>query len=102
MAIEKYIINKSDLTKLLRGEDLAIQPMGNIKGFCMEITGNPTNGDMIMAMFPEAIKSNFIYSDEDMKDYRIIYLDDYEEMRVSYDWWHAPYKREVKESEDKQ
>jgi len=57
---------------------------------------------MIMAMFPEAIKSNFIYSDEDMKDYRIIYLDDYEEMRVSYDWWHAPYKREVKESEDKQ
>jgi hypothetical protein len=102
MAIEKYIIDNSDLTKLLRGEDLLIRPTGNIKGFCMEITGNPTNGDMIMAMFPKAIKSNFIYSDEDMKDYRIIYLDDYEEMRVSYDWWHAPYKREVKESEDKQ
>jgi hypothetical protein len=101
MAIEKYIINKSDLTKLLRGEDLAIQPMGNIKGFCMEITDNPTNGDMIMAMFPEAIKSNFVYSDEDMKDYVTIYLDDYVEMRVSYDWWNAPYKREVKKYDSK-
>ena len=96
MAIEKYIIDKSDLTKLLKGEDLPINPMGNIKGFCVEITGKPTNGDMILAMFPEAIKSNFIYSDEYMKDYMIIYLDDYEEMRVSYDWWNAPYNREVK------
>jgi hypothetical protein len=96
MAIEKYMINKSDLIKLLRGEDLPIKPTGNIKGFSVEITGNPTNGDMILAMFPEAIKSNFIYSDEYMKDYMIIYLDDYEEMRVSYDWWNAPYKREVK------
>lgn len=35
MAIQKYIIEKSDLTTLLRGEDLAIQPKGNIKGFCV-------------------------------------------------------------------
>jgi hypothetical protein len=53
MAIEKYIIDKSDLTALLKGEDLAIQPKGNIKGFCVEIAGNLTNGDMIKAMFPE-------------------------------------------------
>lgn len=52
MAIEKYIIDKSDLPALLRGEELAIQPKGNIKGFCVEIAGNLTNGDVIKAMFP--------------------------------------------------
>lgn len=51
MAIEKYIIDKSDLPALLRGEDLAIQPKGNIKGFCVEITGDLTNGDVIKAVF---------------------------------------------------
>ena len=54
-----------------------------------------TNGDVFMAMFPDAIKSNYIESGLDMKDYVIIYLGDYE-MRVSYDWWDAPYK-EVEE-----
>lgn len=52
MAIEKYIIDKSDVATLLRGEDLAIQPKGNIRGFCVEIAGNLTNGDLIKAMFP--------------------------------------------------
>lgn len=97
MAIEKYIIDKSDLTALLRGEDLAIQPKGNIKGFCVEIAGNLTNGDVIKAMFPDAIKSNYVESDLVMQDYVTIYLGDYE-MRVSYDWWNAPYKAE---NEDK-
>lgn len=52
MAIAKYIIDKSELTALLRGEDLAIQPKGNINGFCVEIAGNLTNGDVIKAIFP--------------------------------------------------
>jgi hypothetical protein len=51
---------------------------------------------MFFATFPQAIKSNFIYSDEYMKDYVLIYLDEYEEMRVSYDWWTAPYKEDSK------
>jgi hypothetical protein len=50
-----------------------------------------TNGDMFFTIFPQAVKSNFVYSDEDMKDYVLIYLNDYDEMKVSYDWWTAPY-----------
>ncbi len=89
MAIEKYIIDKSDLTKLLRGEDLSIQPMGNIKGFSVEITGNLTNGDMIKAMFPNelltSITSTLWWGDN---------------MSFNKDWWNAPYKREIKESDE--
>ncbi|MGJ1072380.1 hypothetical protein, partial [Enterococcus faecium] len=54
MVVQKYIIDKTDLPALLRGEDLAIQPRGNIRGFCVEIAGKPTNGDMVKAMFPNA------------------------------------------------
>ena len=57
------------------------------------ITERATNGDAFMTMFPDARKSNYIESGWDMKDYVTIYLGDYE-MRVSYDWWNAPYKRE--------
>ena len=85
MAIEKYIIDKSDLIKLLRGEDLAIKPIGNIKGFCIEITGNLTNGDMIKAMFPNelltSITSTLWWGDN---------------MSFNKDWWNAPYKRGLK------
>ena len=75
MAIEKYIIDKSDLTALLRGENLAIQPKGNIKGFCVEIAGNFTNGDVVRAIFNN-------------KDYSII------EQRLCHTmWWNKPYER---------
>ena len=76
MAIEKYIIDKSDLTALLRGEDLAIQPKGNIRGFCVEIAGNLTNGDVIKAMFP----SMEIDAGTQTKD-----------------WWNTPYNAETNE-----
>jgi hypothetical protein len=90
MAIEKYIIDKSDLTALLKGEDLAIQPKGNIKGFCVEIAGNLTNGDMIKAMFPELkveenIGSIYMHGDNE------IFLMAQKKM------WNAPYKKEVEE-----
>ena len=56
------------------------------------IPENPTNGDMIKALFPEAIKSNYIESFMDFEDYIEIYIGKYL-MRVSYDWWIAPYKK---------
>ena len=56
-----------------------------------ELPDNCTNGDMVMAMFPDGVKSNYIESDSVMSDYVTIYLGDYE-MKVSYDWWVAPFK----------
>ena len=92
MAIEKFIIDKSDLAVLLRGEDLVIQPRGNIRGFCVEIAGNVTNGDMVKAMFPNAT----FY--EDTHGYGYVYSDVVrceENYMMTYDkaWWNAPYKK---------
>ena len=84
MAIEKYIIDKSDLTELLRGEVLAIQPKGNIKGFCVEITGNLTNGDVIKAVFP-SVKIEY-----ESSDLTITNLDNITSFRGT--WWNAPYR----------
>lgn len=50
----------------------------------LTIPDNPTNGDMIKAMFPN------IYTEE--CDYDVFTTLD-EETRFTYDWWNAPYKR---------
>lgn len=92
MAIEKYIIDKSDLTALLRGETLAIQPKGNIRGFCVEIAGNLTNGDVIKAIFPNA-SFHYHKANELIDDYvsvNIIGCDTQQD--YSAEWWNAPYK----------
>lgn len=90
MAIEKYIIDKSDLTALLRGEDLAIQPKGNIKGFCVEIAGNLTNGDVIKAMFPQF--DIRIFSETGI----VLVFGENKKFQHFYpiEWWNAPYKAE--------
>lgn len=94
MAIEKYIIDKSELTALLRGEDLKIQPKGNIKGFCVEIAGNATNGDMIKALFPSASVTDHFILGSPIGNIIYIRLEKHQEMRVQEDWWNAPYKVE--------
>lgn len=93
MAIEKYIIDKSDLTALLKGEDLKIQPKGNIKGFCVEIAGNLTNGDMINALFPNAKNIRVDGG------YPLNYIIEGEWHRNLKEWWNAPYKSESEEKE---
>lgn len=93
MAIEKYIIDKSELSALLRGDDLSIKPKGNIKGFCVEIAGTLTNGDVIKAMFPDAEidyheKTDFVDSYVTVFPKACDTCQDY-----SYDYWNAPYKK---------
>lgn len=96
MAREKYIIDKSDLTALLRGEDLAIQPKGNIKGFRVEIAGNLTNGDVIKAMFgiadndiDDGLSTTYVYTDT-----RVLKGQDLLRKQICFqrEWWNAPYK----------
>lgn len=92
MAIEKYIIDKSDLTALLRGEDLKIQTKGNIKGFCVEIAGNLTNGDMINALFPNAKNIRVDGG------YPLNYIIEGEWHRNLKEWWNAPYKEDKRKT----
>ena len=102
MAIEKYIIDKSDLTALLRGEDLAIQPKGNIKGFCVEIADNLTNGDVIKAMYPNA-RVGEIFPACNSDEVYYVFIEKVNgvtnEMRVMKSWWNAPYKAESENKE---
>lgn len=95
MVIEKYIIDKSDLTKLLKGEDLLIRPTGNIKGLCMDITGNPTNGDIIKLLFSngkeyDTINDGCIRFEIEI-DFDYSYCSYFDEV-----WWNEPYIRERK------
>ena len=51
---------------------------------------NATNGDLIKAMFPNALRSDYFENDT-----TIIYLQDENEseMVVPEDWWNAPYQK---------
>ena len=91
MAIEKYIIDKSDLTSLLRGEVLASQPKGNIKGFCVEIAGNLTNGDVIKAVFPN------VEVKEKNNGYEVYFGVGTAIQFFNHRWWNSPYKECDKE-----
>lgn len=51
------------------------------------ISDGATNGDMMMAMFPNAWKSDFI----DIANHSTLYVDDKHELEVDVDWWNAPY-----------
>ena len=84
--IEKYIIGKEDLPKLIRGEELPLSQGSKARAFKIEITGNLTNGDMIMAMFPNA-KANVFAKEVGVKG-----LDTYSVFTKK--WWNAPYKAE--------
>lgn len=68
--------------------DVLIRAIGN--GVELKIPDNPTNGDMIMAMFPNSLRSDYFEN-----GLTFIYLQDEKEseMVVSEDWWNAPYKR---------
>lgn len=101
MAIEKFIIDKSDLPALLKGEDIAIQPKRNIKGFCVQIAGNITNGDMIKAVFSDSTKYEFGILDSLKIVTMFVTSETNQAFYVHFDleWWNAPYKREEKENE---
>ena len=72
--------------------DVGELPKANV----IPIPDNATNGDMIKAMFPDCEQKENIHN-----GYFEMYFDgDFGNpsyMRVSKDWWNAPYKRKVEE-----
>lgn len=49
--VEKYVIDKSDISDLLKGEELPLT-QGRARAFQVEVAGHMTNGDVIKALFP--------------------------------------------------
>lgn len=77
--IEKYIIGKEDLSKLIRGEELPLSQGSKARAFKIEIIGNLTNGDIIKAMFPSEVWLQM------------------KAREFNKTWWNAPYEAESEE-----
>lgn len=90
MAVTKYIIDKSDVSALLRGEELAIQPRGNIRGFCVEIAGDLTNGDVIKALLNPRNDQIKVYGEWVEVEIQKQGFN----FSCTLGWWNAPYKAE--------
>lgn len=81
--VQKYIIDKTDLPKLIRGEELALAQGSKYRAFCIEINEKLTNGDVIRAAFPKA----------EVIEKRAVVMVGISRMIVfDLDWWNAPYK----------
>lgn len=70
----KYVMETSDLGRLIRGEMLSLpQRNGHRRGFEIELMDNPTNGEIIMSIFKE--------------------IQHWSDGQINPSWWNAPYKK---------
>lgn len=94
---EKYIIDKEDLPKLIKGEELSLA-QGKARTFKIEIVRGFTNGDMLKIIFKPYLMTETAYG------YHVFLTEnDYkngEWFNYSKAWWNAPYKIESEESEE--
>ena len=84
---KRYIIDKSDIHDLLAGKALSLS-QGNESAFCITISGDMTNGDMIKALYPGVI----LFTNGAEIGFR-----PKEQTWVIWfhtDWWNAPYREE--------
>lgn len=64
------------------------------------IPDNPTNGDIIKAMFPVVgFTPLTLHTSSDRKEGFYVHIEDYSKydfrLTVSKDWWNAPYEKEI-------
>lgn len=57
-----------------------------------EIPDNPTNGDVIKAMFPNVHVTDEFRLMKPLGTILYLSISKFQEMRVQEDWWNAPYK----------
>ena len=84
---KRYIIDKADIHDLLAGKELSLA-QGRESAFCITISGNMTNGDMIKAIFPdvEVKERNNVYE---------VYFGIGTAIQFfNHQWWNAPYEAE--------
>lgn len=82
--VEKYIIDKSDISDLLKGDELPLT-QGRARAFQVEVAGHMTNGELTKALFPNAknIKVD--------GGYPLNYIIEGEWHRNLKEWWDKPY-----------
>ena len=86
--VQKYIIDKTDLPKLIRGEELALAQGSKYRAFCIEINEKLTNGDVIKALYGFEPNKNSCIIPKDKCNGNPCECDG-----CQYnDWWNKPYK----------
>lgn len=85
---KKYIIDKEDLPKLIKGEALTLT---NDNAFSVEVNGTLTNGDVIKAVFPN------VEVKEKNNGYEVYFGVGTAIQFFNHQWWNAPYKAESEE-----
>ena len=88
MSVMNYILLKDDLPKLLKGEEIPLIN-GENRAFQLSILDGLTNGDVIKALFPNAITETISFN-----GIRLC-VNNLEKTRIAdftYSWWNAPYK----------
>ncbi len=92
---KRYIIDKADIYDLLTGKALSLS-QGNESAFCITISGNMTNGDMIKAVFPNANIDKKLYTY--CVCVKLPYHTKYDTgLLFDLNWWNASYKAESEE-----
>lgn len=92
--ISDTIGGKNDFADCIRD---SVQAVLNNASTVLTIPKNPTNGDMIKAMFPNAEIECGSVIDENCEFFKIVYVKyNGHSAWVHYelDWWNAPYKAE--------
>lgn len=84
--VQKYIIDKTDLPKLIQGEELALTQGSKYRAFCIEINEKLTNGDVIKALFP-----NGSYGTNG-NEVHVFGIGGNGILVFTKDWWNALYK----------
>lgn len=94
---KRYIIDKADIHDLLAGKELSLS-QGRESAFCITISENMTNGDMIKAVFPNCeVKFNEYKDMQCLNSYSVIF-DDFYEVEFLNEWWNSPYRAESEEA----
>ena len=83
--VQKYIIDKSDLSDLIQGKELTLEQC-KFRAFCIEINGGLTNGEMIQALFP-----NGSYGTNG-NEVHVFDVGGNGVLVFTKAWWNAPYK----------
>ena len=70
--------------------DNKVKPYKNVNAII--VPDNPTNGDVIKAMFPNVHVTDEFRLMKPLGTILYLSISRFQEMRVQEDWWNAPYK----------
>lgn len=89
--VQKYIIDKVDIPRLLNGEEIPLDQGSKARAFCVEIPGGMTNGEVMQALFPKLELGELVYNKR--RYFLMGAAIDTFDFKTTDKWWNAPYQK---------